>query len=181
MKPFPAFSPNTSTQERFDSSIGIFLEPQADRRCIRPLAARCANDQGAYWPMHDRLFNSGGEFEISKLRDYAKRAQFECDRVFRHAWTLNVTPRTFLKTALKGETLEFAEPRGLSYSLPTCLKTSEILLIPGAFPFDVFQEEIDKLLALASQAGTSTEFPSSTSGRRSLSKHLAICHQLAYS
>ena len=35
-------------------------------------AARCAGDQQAYWPMHDRLFSSGQEFQVAKLRQYAQ-------------------------------------------------------------------------------------------------------------
>ena len=35
-------------------------------------ATRCAAEQEAYWPMHDRLFNSGMQFNVENLGNYAK-------------------------------------------------------------------------------------------------------------
>ena len=114
------------------------------------LAARCANDQQAYWPMHDRLFNSGGEFETSRLRDYARELNLnvtefsECLDTQRHT-------QDIFKDRIEGGNLGIRGTPGFVLFLTNMSQESEILLIPGAFPFDVFQEEIDKLLALASQ------------------------------
>lgn len=36
------------------------------------LAGRCAGEQGLFWPMHDRLFQKQGEFEIEDLAEIAK-------------------------------------------------------------------------------------------------------------
>jgi protein-disulfide isomerase len=35
-------------------------------------AAHCAEDQGKYWEMHDKLFASGGKLEVGDLKKYAR-------------------------------------------------------------------------------------------------------------
>ena len=40
-------------------------------------AARCAGEQNAYWPMHDRLFNSDGQFSAENLNQFAAELKLE--------------------------------------------------------------------------------------------------------
>ena len=180
MKHFPASSPNTSTRERFDSSIVIFLERQADRRCIRPSPLVVPTINKPIGRCTIGCSTAEESLKSPSFEEYARELNLnvtefsECLDTQRHT-------QDIFKDRIEGGNLGIRGTPGFVLFLTDMSQESEILLIPGAFPFDVFQEEIDKLLGLASQKGTSTEFPSSTSCRRSMSRHLAICHQLAYS
>jgi protein-disulfide isomerase len=124
------------------------------------LAARCAGDQGAYWPMHDRLFADGGRLDADLFVTHAKAigldqvafrqclrdaaylpAIFE-DRQEANSWGFRGTPGfVLMKTAQE----------------PT--KQDPAVAIPGAFPFEAFAEEIDKMLAAAPPAKSGPSKP----------------------
>ena len=111
-------------------------------------AARCAGDQGKYWGMHDRLFAAGGRLDKQVYLRHAvalaldqpafercmndgryTKAIFE-DRQEANKWGFHGTPGFILvRTA--------AEPT----------EKEPAVAIPGAFPFEMFAEEIDRLLA----------------------------------
>ena len=112
------------------------------------IAARCAGVQGQYWAMHDRLFAEGGQlgkpvylrhaaalsldqsaFERCVNEGRYTKAIFE-DRQEANQWGFHGTPGFILvRTA----------------SEPTDKEPA--VAIPGAFPFEMFAEEIDRLLA----------------------------------
>ena len=48
--------------------------PRADQGpgLTAALAARCAGDQGTYWPMHDRLFSADGRLDADSYTQHAK-------------------------------------------------------------------------------------------------------------
>lgn len=119
-------------------------------------AARCAGEQNAYWPMHDRLFNSDGQFSPDNLNKFAaelqlKEGQFsqcldehkyfpDIEKDLKDAGTLGIrgTPAFVI--------------------FPTKVPDDpNLILIPGAFPYETFKEEIDKLLNL--QATSDTQNP----------------------
>lgn len=111
-------------------------------------AARCAGEQGQYWGMHDRLFSEGGQLDKQVYRRHAAtlsldqtafercmsdgrftKAIFE-DRQEANQWGFHGTPGFILvRTATE----------------PT--EKEPAVAIPGAFPFEMFAEEIDRLLA----------------------------------
>lgn len=111
-------------------------------------AARCAGAQDKYWAMHDRLFAAGGRLDKQVYLRHAvaldldqpsfeqcmndgryTRAIFE-DRQEANRWGFHGTPGFILvRTA--------AEPT----------EKEPAVAIPGAFPFEMFSEEIDRLLA----------------------------------
>ncbi|MDF0674219.1 MAG: thioredoxin domain-containing protein [Nitrospira sp.] len=112
------------------------------------VAARCAGAQGQYWAMHDRLFSEGGQLDKQVYLRHAAalsldRPAFErCmndgrytklifeDRQEANQWGFHGTPGFILvRTA--------AEPT----------EKEPAVAIPGAFPFEMFAEEIDRLLA----------------------------------
>jgi protein-disulfide isomerase len=126
------------------------------------LAARCAGDQGAYWPMHDRLFAEGGRLDGDVFATHAKAigldqpAFRQClrdashlpsifeDRQEANSWGFRGTPGfVLMKTAQE----------------PT--KQDPAVAIPGAFPFEAFAEEIDKMLAAAPPVKSSPSKPES--------------------
>lgn len=112
------------------------------------LAARCAGGQGKYWAMHDRLFAEGGRIDLAVIQRHAvaiglTQAAFErClkekshvasifeDRDEANRWGFHGTPGFILMRTASGPTEK--EPA---------------IAIPGAFPFEMFAEEIDRLLA----------------------------------
>lgn len=112
------------------------------------IAARCAGAQGKYWAMHDRLFAEGGRLDKAVYLRHAgtigldRQAFEQClksgkyteaifkDREEANRWGFHGTPGfVLLQTA----------------SEPT--EKDPAIAIPGAFPFEMFAEEIDRLLA----------------------------------
>jgi len=126
--------------------------PRADRGVgvEAAVAARCAGAQGRYWAMHDRLFGEGGRLDSAAFRGYAKsigldqvvfaqcvdeRRYLESifqDRQEANRWGFHGTPGFILMHTVGGATEQ--EPA---------------VAIPGAFPFDDFAEEIERLLRSA--------------------------------
>jgi protein-disulfide isomerase len=126
--------------------------PRADRGVgvEAAVAARCAGAQGRYWAMHDRLFGEGGRLDSGVFRVYAKAigldqvAFAQCfderrylesifqDRQEANRWGFHGTPGFILMHTVGGATEK--EPA---------------VAIPGAFPFDDFAEEIERLLRSA--------------------------------
>lgn len=123
------------------------------------VAARCAGAQGRYWPMHDRLFSERGRLDSGAFKGYAKvigldQAAFDkCfderhylesifqDRQEANRWGFHGTPGFVLMRTAGGPTEK--EPA---------------IAIPGAFPFNKFAEEIDRMLAAAPRSqGESAE------------------------
>jgi protein-disulfide isomerase len=106
------------------------------------IAARCAGDQGRYWPMHDRLY--GRQHESAELQ--------------RHAAVIGIDVPAFVKCVQEGKHREGIfedKEEGLDvgirgtpgFVLQLTKQTGEpAILIPGAFPFEVFAEQIDRLL-----------------------------------
>ncbi|HSF68530.1 MAG TPA: thioredoxin domain-containing protein [Nitrospiraceae bacterium] len=117
------------------------------------VAARCAGAQGRYWPMHDRLFSERGRLDSGSFKSYAKvigldqTAFAKCfderhylesifqDRLEANRWGFHGTPGFVLMRTVGGATEK--EPA---------------IAIPGAFPFNKFAEEIDRMLLAAPQS-----------------------------
>lgn len=112
------------------------------------VAARCAGGQGKYWAMHDRLFAEGGRLDQAVIlrhanaiglnqqafercmKDKASLASIFADRDEANRWGFHGTPGFILMRTANEPTEK--EPA---------------IAIPGAFPFEMFAEEIDRLLA----------------------------------
>lgn len=113
------------------------------------IAARCAGEQGQYWPMHDRLLSgamrlgkAGLERAAAALGIHAatftkcvQERRYQKDifqnRAEGQRWGFHGTPGFVLVRTDNGVIdLQRNTPIGL----------------PGAFPFKVFQEEIERLL-----------------------------------
>jgi protein-disulfide isomerase len=123
--------------------------PRADRGVgvEAAVAARCAGAQGRYWAMHDRLFGEG-KLDSASLKTAAKtlgldQAEFgKCfderrhlesifqDRREANRWGFHGTPGFILMQTVGGPTDQ----------IPA-------VAIPGAFPFEAFAEEIDRMLS----------------------------------
>ncbi|HEU4684288.1 MAG TPA: thioredoxin domain-containing protein [Nitrospira sp.] len=126
--------------------------PRADRGVgvDAAVAARCAGAQGRYWAMHDRLFSEGGRLDSSAFKHFAKsigldqaafgrcfdeRRHLESifqDRQEANRWGFHGTPGFILMYTAAGPT-----------------EKDPAIAIPGAFPFEAFAEEIDRMLGKA--------------------------------
>ena len=124
--------------------------PRADRGVgvEAAVAARCAGAQGRYWAMHDRLFGEGSRLDSGSFKGAAKavgldqgefgkcfdeRRHLESifqDRREANRWGFHGTPGFILMQTVAGPTEQ----------LPA-------VAIPGAFPFEAFAEEIDRMLS----------------------------------
>jgi protein-disulfide isomerase len=112
------------------------------------VASRCAGEQGRYWPMHDRLFSERGQLNGAVYERLAaslglNRSAFtQCMQEGKHL-------RAILKDREEAGSWGFHGTPGfiLMHTGATLTDAAPAVAIPGAFPFDVFEEEIEKLLA----------------------------------
>lgn len=108
-------------------------------------AAECAGDQGAFWPMHDKLFadqNSGA-------------AAFSAERMIEYAEDLGLDSRAFTQ-CLTGQEHYQAVRASLNEAMSLGLNSTPSLLINGELvnnpmDYDAVSAEIDRLLAAAGQ------------------------------
>lgn len=118
-------------------------------------AARCAGEQQAYWPMHDRLFNGDGQFSPENLNQYAKELKLQQGQfsqcVDAHKYFPDIE-----KDLKDAGSLGIRGTPAFVLFLTKVPDDPNLILIPGAFPYETFQEEIDKLLNLQSTLGSKT-------------------------
>jgi protein-disulfide isomerase len=117
-------------------------------------AARCAGKQDAYWPMHDRLFNSHGQLSMDQLKGYAKELGLKTD-TFAQCLDNNEFVTDIFKDRMEGGSLGIRGTPAFVLFPTNVPDNPNLILIPGAFPFETFQEQIDKLLRLQQQPAPS--------------------------
>jgi predicted DsbA family dithiol-disulfide isomerase len=105
-------------------------------------AAACANDQGRFWDMHDRLWKANGQLQVSDLKNYAlaiglDTAAFnECLDSGRHASVVEADAQEGARLGVSGTPAFYINGRPLV----------------GAHPFDAFALVIDEEIARANHA-----------------------------
>ena len=117
------------------------------------LAARCAGEQGQYWAMHDRLFAGGNKFSPAQLRQQAEDLRLNAQQ-FNSCFEAAHHTKDIFKDRIEGGELG---ARGTPFFiLYVTNHPQEAVVLPGAFPYEAFKEEIDKLLqTVASPQGAS--------------------------
>lgn len=113
------------------------------------MASRCAGEQNRYWAMHDELW---GDRRLSEadLQRHAKAVGLDptafakCMREERHS-------EEIFRDRAEGSLLGFRGTPGF-----VLFRTNEVakeppVVIPGAFPYEVFEEQIDRLLKAGSK------------------------------
>ncbi len=118
------------------------------------MAARCAGEQGQYWAMHDRLFSSSNKFSSAQLRQQAEDLQLDAKQFGACLEASRYTQDIFKDRMEAGQLGIRGTPHFILYVTD---HPQEAVVIPGAFPYEVFKEEIDKLLQTASSPKTSSE------------------------
>lgn len=118
------------------------------------LAARCAGEQGQYWAMHDRLFASSNKFSTAQLQRQAEELQLD-SKQFASCLEASRYTQDIFKDRMEGGELGIrGTPHFILYATDD---PQQAVAIPGAFPYEVFKEEIDKLLQTVSSPRTSSE------------------------
>jgi protein-disulfide isomerase len=112
----------------------ISLHPEAMSSAI---ASLCANDQGAYWPFHEKLFSS--ELELGREAYVKYAADLELDGTAFGSCLDSGKFDDFIK-----QDMDFSLSLGVR-STPTFFVNG--LAVVGAQPLDVFKQVIDKELA----------------------------------
>ena len=118
------------------------------------MAARCAGEQGQYWAMHDRLFSSSNKFSSAQLRQQAEDLQLDAKQFASCLEASRYTQDIFKDRMEAGQLGIRGTPHFVLYVTD---HPQEAVAIPGAFPYEVFKEEIDKLLQTVSSPKTSSE------------------------
>lgn len=118
-------------------------------------AARCAGEQDEYWPMHDRLFNSDGQFSPENLNKFATELQLnqkkftQCLKAHKYFPDIEKDLKDAGSLGIRGTPAFVLFPTQVP-------DDTNLILIPGAFPYETFKEEIDKLLNLQSTSDSTT-------------------------
>jgi protein-disulfide isomerase len=111
--------------------------PSHNRAEPAALASHCANEQGKFWEMHDKLFENQTKLEDADLKGYAKAlgldsAKFsECFDSKRYAGIIEKSKRE-------------AESLGIQ-ATPSFVING--VLLQGAQPFERFKEKIDRAMS----------------------------------
>lgn len=118
------------------------------------LAARCAGEQGQYWAMHDRLFSNSDKFSPDELHQQADALQLDVKK-FTSCFEASRHTTDIFKDRIEGGELGVrGTPHFILYATS---HPQEAVSIPGALPYEVFKEEIDKLLQTVSSPQPASE------------------------
>jgi protein-disulfide isomerase len=109
------------------------------------LAARCAGAQGRYWQMHDRLLARPGESGAGELQGHAKAIGLDLPVFIKCMQEARETEAIF-RDRSEGESLGFRGTPGFILLQTRGPDRPAPIAMPGAFPFDVFAQQIDQLL-----------------------------------
>jgi protein-disulfide isomerase len=107
------------------------------------VAARCAGDQGRYWPMHDRLF--GARIERTEFQRHARTIGLDLP-AFTRCLQDDRHREDILRDKEEGMELGFRGTPGFLLIRTERGEQEPAIAIPGAFPFAVFEQQIDRLL-----------------------------------
>ena len=113
------------------------------------MAARCAGEQGQYWPMHDQLFTSRRKFSLEQLKRQAKDLQLNIQQ-FNKCFQTERYMESIYQDRMEGGSIGVRGTPHFILFLTNKPEAGPFLVIPGAFPYTVFQEQIEKLLKTAS-------------------------------
>ena len=111
-------------------------------------AARCAGEQGQYWVMHDRLFASKSKFGRQQLHRQAEDLGLDI-RQFSECFQSGRYVDAIHQDRLEGGSIGIRGTPGFVLFLTQHVNEGPLLIIPGALHYDVFKEQIDRLLKKA--------------------------------
>lgn len=112
------------------------------------IVARCAGEQDRYWQMHDFLFENGVDLSVRDLENGGVVQTLDLDR---SAFVTCVQERRHVRDIFgdrrEGADLGIRGTPGFVLMLTNPSSKTPVLVIPGAFPYEVFEQHIERLLA----------------------------------
>jgi protein-disulfide isomerase len=108
-------------------------------------AAHCADEQGKYWEIHDRLFANQQALKPKQLIRYARAAGLQTGP-FKKCLDSGKYAGQVRKDIAEGQKLGINGTPTLMLGVSNGDKVENVKMIQGAHPFPTFKEEIDKLL-----------------------------------
>jgi protein-disulfide isomerase len=115
------------------------------------IAARCAGEQNRYWAMHDQLFGGDRRLATADLQRHAKTIGLDMPVFSKCLQEARHTEAIFRDRA-EGVRLSFRGTPGFVLLRTEVSDKNVPIVIPGAFPFEVFEEQIDRLLGAAASS-----------------------------
>lgn len=116
------------------------------------VAARCAGEQGKYWDMHDHLFAKAGEYGAGDFPAYGRALGLN-GTVFSACLKNAKQKDVVFRDRDEGNEIGFRGTPGFVLMRTRLPDGEKPIGIPGAFPYEVFEDEIERLLATAPSKG----------------------------
>ena len=118
------------------------------------MAARCAGEQGQYWSMHDRLFASHRKFSRDQLQKQAEDLRLNIQQ-FNKCFQEERYMESIYQDRMEGGSIGVRGTPHFILFLTHNPEAGPFLVIPGAFPYTSFQEQIEHLLVKSSKPNNS--------------------------
>ena len=118
------------------------------------MAARCAGEQGQYWSMHDQLFSSHRKFSQGQLQKQAKDLRLNIQQ-FTKCFQEERYMESIYQDRMEGGSIGVRGTPHFILFLTHNPGAGPFLVIPGAFPYTTFQEQIEDLLSKSSAPSNS--------------------------
>ena len=119
------------------------------------MAARCAGEQGQYWSMHDRLFASHRKFSRDQLQKQAEDLRLNIQQ-FNECFQEERYMEAIYQDRMEGGSIGVRGTPHFILFLTHNPEAGPFLVIPGAFPYTTFQEQIEHLLVKSSKPNNSS-------------------------
>ena len=110
------------------------------------MAARCAGEQGQYWSMHDRLFASPRKFSRDQLQKQAEDLRLNIQQ-FNECFQEERYMEAIYQDRMEGGSIGVRGTPHFILFLTHNPEAGPFLVIPGAFPYTTFEEQIENLLS----------------------------------
>ena len=110
------------------------------------MAARCAGEQGQYWSMHDRLFASQRKFSHDQLQKQAEDLRLNIQQ-FNECFQEERYMEAIYQDRMEGGSIGVRGTPHFILFLTHNPEAGPFLVIPGAFPYTTFEEQIENLLS----------------------------------
>lgn len=111
--------------------------PSHNRAESAALASHCANDQGKFWEMHDKMFQNQTKLEDADLKGYAKELGLDTGK-------FNECYDSKKHVAMIEKSKKEAEQLGIQATPSFVINGT---LLQGAQPFERFKEKIDRAMS----------------------------------
>ena len=132
----------------------MFIKDMLNDSVDTAMAARCAGEQGQYWSMHDQLFRSHRKFSSDQLQKQAEDLRLNIQQ-FTECFQEERYMEAIYQDRMEGGRIGVRGTPHFILFLTHNPEAGPFLVIPGAFPYTSFQEQIEHLLVKSSKPNNS--------------------------